>query len=105
VVAVLFSAGCGQSPTGTNPANSPSEATAKPVAAAGEHSGWWCAEHGVPEAECDAKVAEDCKAKGDWCEEHNRAESQCFVCDPKRADKFAALYEAKFGEKPPKRSE
>lgn len=39
---------------------------------------------------------------GDWCKEHNRPESQCFVCDPKRADKFAAEYEAKYGSKPPK---
>jgi hypothetical protein len=52
---------------------------------------------------CNAKVAEACKAKGDWCEEHNRAESQCFICHPDLEAKFAARYEAKYGEKPPKR--
>jgi cobalt-zinc-cadmium efflux system membrane fusion protein len=67
--------------------------------------GWWCTEHGVPEevcALCSAKLAADFKAKGDWCNEHDRPESQCFVCHPEREAEFAALYEAKFGEKPPK---
>lgn len=50
-------------------------------------------------------ASEKYKAKGDWCEEHNRAESQCFKCDPSRAEKFAKLYEAKFGQKPPKPAE
>jgi hypothetical protein len=54
---------------------------------------------------CSAKAADACKSKGDWCDEHNRAESQCFKCDPSRAEKFAALYEAKFGEEPPKPTE
>ena len=67
--------------------------------------GWWCSEHGVPEAECSlcsATAAAKFKEKGDWCEEHNRAESQCFICNPEQAEKFAKLYEAKTGEKPPK---
>lgn len=65
----------------------------------------WCVEHGIPEdicALCNAKVAADCKDKGDWCKEHERPESQCFVCNPKLLDKFAAEYEAKHGERPPK---
>ena len=65
----------------------------------------WCGEHGVPEdicAQCNVKVAAEYKQKGDWCKEHNRPESQCFLCSPKRADKFAAEYEAKYGKKPPK---
>ena len=73
-----------------------------------DHSGWWCAEHGVPEKECSvcsSSAAEKFKAKGDWCEEHNRAESQCFKCDPSRAEKYAKLYEAKFGKAPPKANE
>lgn len=73
-----------------------------------DHSGWWCKEHGVPEAECSmcsAKAAADFKAKGDWCEEHNRAESQCFLCDPSRAEKYAKLYKAKFGHAPPQPEE
>jgi hypothetical protein len=72
------------------------------------HGGWWCVEHGIPEAECSmcsVKAAEDFKAKGDWCEEHNRAESQCFICHPELAEKFAKLYEAKFGQAPPKPEE
>jgi cobalt-zinc-cadmium efflux system membrane fusion protein len=67
--------------------------------------GWWCTEHGVPEDECalcSAKVAADLKAKGDWCDEHDRPDSQCFVCHPEREAEFAALYEAKYGEAPPK---
>jgi hypothetical protein len=69
-----------------------------------DHSGWWCNEHGVPEEECalcDTSLVADFKAKGDWCDEHNRPESQCFTCDPERFNRFAARYEAKFGEKPP----
>jgi len=98
----LVASGCGQA--GTKSSGAPakvSEASSK----AGDHSGWWCPEHGVPEEECsmcNAKVAEACKAKGDWCEEHNRAESQCFICHPDLEAKFAARYEAKYGEKPPK---
>ena len=73
-----------------------------------DHSGWWCAEHGVPEEDCSrcsTTAAARFKEKGDWCEEHNRAESQCFACDPSRAEKFAKLYEAKFNEKPPAATE
>ncbi len=69
------------------------------------HGDWWCAEHGVPEEDCSVcneAAAKRYREKGDWCEEHNRAESQCFQCDPKRAEKFARLYEAKYGKKPPK---
>ena len=65
-------------------------------------------EHGVPEEECSlcsTKAAAKFKENGDGCDEHNRAESQCFQCDPSRAEKFAKLYEAKFGEKPPKPTE
>jgi cobalt-zinc-cadmium efflux system membrane fusion protein len=70
-----------------------------------DHSGWWCDPHGVPEeicALCDPKVAADLKAKGDWCEEHGRPDSQCFICHPEKEAEFAALYEAKYGKKPPK---
>lgn len=69
-----------------------------------DHSGWWCGEHGLPEAECSmcsAKVEAAFKAKGDWCDEHNRAKSQCFKCDPKLQEKFAAEYRAKEGKEPP----
>src|SRR5262249_15633721 len=78
---------------------------AKAAAAGHTHEGWWCAEHGVPEevcAQCDTKLIADFKAKGDWCEKHNRPDSQCFICHPEKETEFAALYEAKYGEKPPK---
>ncbi|REJ91752.1 MAG: RND transporter [Planctomycetota bacterium] len=73
-----------------------------------DHGGWWCVEHAIPEEECSlcsSKAAAAFKAKGDWCEEHNRAESQCFKCDPSRAEKFAKLYKAKFGQAPPEPEE
>ena len=69
-----------------------------------DHSGWWCGEHGLPEAVCSIcskKVADAFKAKGDWCDEHERAKSQCFICDPKLQEKFAAQYRAKEGKEPP----
>lgn len=69
------------------------------------HGGWWCDEHGVPEAECglcDAKVAAAFKKKGDWCKEHDRPDSQCFICHPEKLEEYAAKYEAKYGKKPPK---
>lgn len=74
-------------------------------AASHDHGGWWCAEHGVPEAlcgQCDPQVAASLKKKGDWCQEHDRPDSQCFVCHPDLVAKFAALYEAKYGKAPPK---
>lgn len=91
--------GCG----GSKPAAGP----AKPAEeeASHEHGGWWCAEHGVPEAvcaQCDSKVAADFQKKGDWCKQHDRPESQCFICHPDLEAKFAQEYEAKEGKKPPK---
>lgn len=105
LVSALFTAsltGCSQS---TN--KSESTAPANQVSAdAGAHDGWWCAEHGVPEevcAQCDEKLVDDFKAKGDWCKEHDRPESQCFICHPEKEAEFVALYEAKYGTKPPNR--
>lgn len=75
---------------------------------AADHSGWWCKEHGVPEGECprcDTSLLAEFKTEGDWCDEHNRPDSQCFVCDPERFEKFAARYEARFGEPPPQPTE
>lgn len=73
-----------------------------------DHSGWWCDEHGVPEevcTRCNAKLVADFKSKGDWCEEHDLPDSQCFIHHPENAAKFAAQYEAKYGEQPPKPTE
>ncbi|MEO8495168.1 MAG: RND transporter [Planctomycetota bacterium] len=103
IVVGFLASGCGQQ--AGKPSGGPT-----PMAEAShdgdDHSGWWCAEHGVPEEECSmcsAKAADGFKAKGDWCEDHNRAESQCFICDASKAEKFAKLYEAKFGHEPPAR--
>jgi hypothetical protein len=98
--------GCGGAktgPSGTAPKSVEAAAAENP-----DQEGWWCKEHGVPEgicALCSAEVAADFKKKGDWCKEHSRPESQCFICHPEFAEKFAARYEAKFGQKPPDREE
>jgi hypothetical protein len=73
-----------------------------------EHGGWWCVEHGIPEedcAMCNTKLASALRKQGDWCEEHNRPDSQCFICHPEKAEKYAALYAAKYGKQPPKPTE
>ena len=86
-------------------------APAEAAAAEGEahdHSGWWCAEHYVPEevcTRCDASLVAEFKAKGDWCDEHELPDSQCFVCHPEHKEKFAELYETKYGEQPPEPTE
>lgn len=100
IVSSFLVSGCSNEPPAADNGGNPSSTSAS----VDDHSGWWCKEHGIPEAECSmcsAAYAKECKEKGDWCAEHNRAESQCFLCDPSRADKFAKLYEAKYGEKPP----
>lgn len=101
VVSLLFVGCAGEEGASSTDGNSTTSNTAT---SAGDHSGWWCVEHAIPEEECSmcsAKAAAACKEKGDWCEEHNRAASQCFKCDPSLAEKYAKLYEAKYGEAPP----
>ncbi|CAN5134486.1 hypothetical protein BH11PLA2_BH11PLA2_39740 [soil metagenome] len=86
---------------GSAPATKPPASGAK---AETKHDEWWCAEHGIPEAECSLcspKFAKECKAKGDWCEKHERAQSQCFICDPKLKETYAAKYRTKYGKEPP----
>lgn len=97
--------GCGKATEKAAPADVNSTATSETSHDDHSHDGWWCPEHGVPEeicAQCSATVAADLKAKGDWCQEHDRPDSQCFLCNPEKEAEFAAQYEAKFGEKPPK---
>ncbi|WP_425399020.1 RND transporter [Aeoliella sp.] len=97
---LLLTAGCSQETGEANP-------VASEEAEGHNLHGFWCSEHGVPEdicAQCDTRLAAEYQAKGDWCEEHSRPDSQCFICHPELADKFAAQYEAKFGEKPPEPS-
>ena len=102
----VLAIGCGQQ---TSDSSNDGETQVSSTSEDGhDHGGWWCVEHGIPEEQCSmcsTKAADDFKAKGDWCEEHNRAESQCFQCDPTRAEKFAKLYEAKFGHAPPEPTE
>ena len=100
-MAAVLSSGCSNnSPTTSDNAQVEPTSTAQ----AGDHSGWWCVEHAIPEEECSmcsAAAAKEFKEKGDWCVEHNRAESQCFICDASRAEKYAKLYQAKYGKEPP----
>ena len=107
VAAVMFATliattlGCTK-PTAAPPETSTSESSA---ADGHDHSGWWCAEHGVPEGECgqcNSKLAAAFQKRGDWCKEHDRPDSQCFACHPEHEATFAAKYEARFGKKPPK---
>src|SRR5262249_9434397 len=72
--------------------------------AGAKHSGWWCDEHGVPEAmcgQCDAKLAAEFQKKGDWCKEHDRPDSQCFIHHPELKEKFAPMNRANYGKEPP----
>ena len=101
--------GCGKSESASNSGDSPKilakdDHDHKDEKKGHNHSGWWCAEHGVPEgvcSQCSAKIAADFQKKGDWCADHDRAKSQCFVCDPGLKEKFAAQYRAKEGKEPP----
>ncbi len=106
-IAVLALAGCGQQASGPD-ASQVAETSHEGHDHAGEevqiHGGWWCYEHAVPEeqcAMCDAKLAAELREKGDWCDEHLRPDSLCFQCHPENAEKFVALFEAKYGKKPP----
>jgi hypothetical protein len=54
----------------------------------------WCAEHGVPEADCTrchSNLIAAFKQKGDWCDKHNLPKSQCTECDPSLKAKFEAM--------------
>jgi hypothetical protein len=102
IVAWATLVGCAPSPP------SGAEAEVSQPVAAHHVGGWWCAEHGVPEAECSqcsSQVAADFQRKGDWCKEHDRAQSQCFACDPRVKEKYAAIYRARTGDDPPPLSE
>lgn len=111
-IVALIASGCGQEGTDATPQAVSQESGHDHAEAGHGHGedghdlhGYWCVEHGVPEeicAQCSTKLAADFQKKGDWCEMHNRPDSQCFVCHPELEMKFAAQYEAKFGEKPPK---
>lgn len=98
--------GCGSTPATTAEKD---KGKGKEVAAAGhDHSGWWCADHGVPEevcSICSTKMAAKFKKENDWCDKHERADSQCFICHPENFAKFEAMHEAKLGTKPPKPTE
>jgi hypothetical protein len=106
VALVLIGAGCGpQGDTKGGPdKGTPAAKTDEKSKEDCKHTGFWCEEHGLPEAECspcNSKVAAEFKRKGDWCDQHDRALSQCFVCNPKAKEKYAAVYRAKYGKEPP----
>lgn len=112
-LAMAVIAGCGESRPAAPETEAKTDAhehttdtsAAEVSATAGDHSGWWCVEHGIPEdvcSMCNSKVAAEFQRKGDWCDEHDRAKSQCFHCDPALEQRFAAQYEAKYGKQPPK---
>ncbi len=96
----LMTAGCGKESDNGGQAN-----TGQADKRAHDHRGWWCEEHGVPEnlcSLCNNEMAAKCKNNGDWCQLHDRAQSQCFKCEPKLYEKYAAMYQAKFGKAPPR---
>ena len=105
VLAAILTLGCGGGkPVAKDEHDHAGETAAQH--AGGEHGGWWCAEHGVPEdvcALCNSKVAANFQKKGDWCKQHDRPDSQCFLCHPEFEAKFAQQYEARVGKKPPPR--
>ncbi len=97
--------GCGKS---SNQSAAGGAATTQTSAEGHSHEGWWCDEHGLPEekcAMCNLKLSAEMKAKGDWCAKHDRPDSVCFVCHPELEANYIALYEAKYGKKPPARKE
>jgi hypothetical protein len=98
----LVTAGCGRQADDKKPA-----AKNKTEDKKDDKHGWWCEEHGVPEDICSLcsgpERVKQFKAKGDWCDLHNRAKSQCFKCDPKKYEKFAAMYRDKFNGETPTR--
>ena len=104
VVAGIAILGCAEK-RGDSPAPNTTATGQAAVSPAGQHGGWWCAEHGVPEEECglcDSSLAAELQKKGDWCAEHDRPDSQCFACHPELEARFAARYEAKYGKQTPK---
>ncbi len=99
-VSTFLFVGCGQ----TDKSDQARGKDSQPDSKKDDDHGWWCKEHGMPEAECaqcNAELAAKLKAKGDWCEIHDRPESQCFVCNPKLKEVAARKYRAKFGKEPP----
>ncbi len=106
LIPLATTVGCLKGTPDPDSAAKPSADDSAVVQTSGEddHSGWWCAPHGVPEDECgscNAKLAAEFQRNGDWCKEHDRPDSQCFVCHPELEATFAARYEAKYGEPPP----
>ena len=100
----VVASGCGQRADKKDHAATPVAQRQADDKKAHDHSGWWCEEHGVPEAECSmcsAKMAAEFKKKGDWCDKHDRAMSQCFICNPDRWPQSAQRYEARYGKPPP----
>ena len=111
----LVALGCGSTPTSTpgkdtpqpnkdakdNQANKDAKDAKDKGTKAQDHSGWWCAEHGVPEAECSMCSTKVFKAlkPDEICPKHpDRAKAQCFICNPDLWPKYVAVYKAKHGQ-------
>lgn len=110
VLGCVVASGCGQDKENGSASVDHGDSTAQKNEDSlhGLHDGYWCVEHGVPEevcGRCDTTLAAKFQEDGDWCFEHNRPESQCFIHHPEYEEKFIAQYEAKFGKKPPARTE
>jgi hypothetical protein len=93
-------AGCGDKPADDKKPNDKPNAGTTPH----DHSGWWCDEHGVVEAECSMcqkKVFARLKPS-ELCPKHpDRAAAQCFICNPELWEKSKAVHVAKVGAEPP----
>src|SRR5262245_38293547 len=101
----LVSSGCTKTDTTTDKRTGAGKQEGKIDLKKDDHSGWWCAPHGIPEEICslclpEAEVKKMFKDKGDWCKIHDRAQSQCFKCNPELYKKFEAMHVAKYGTKP-----
>lgn len=114
LIGVAATLGCGgdsttpQAATGKAPAKADTSSTVKAPAKVEpkehDHSGWWCDEHGVVEAECSMCQGDVFKKlkPDEICKVHpDRAKAQCFICNPDLREKHAAVYRAKYDKDPP----
>jgi hypothetical protein len=100
----VFLLGCADKSTTPTSTNSSTTQVAGATTVPPKHAGWWCKEHGIPEAECLMCLHDEGELKKmkNWCEIHEYAKSQCFGCDPKLKERYAAQYRAKYpGKEPP----
>jgi hypothetical protein len=100
----LLLAGCGPQPTEPVKKDKAKDDKPKDADKKHDHTGWWCEEHGVVEAECSVCQKDVFKKlkKDEICPNHpDRAKAQCFICNPELWEKSKAVYKAKTGEEAP----